>query len=59
MARQVEALCRRLVRFPDPSCMGGAKKGEGRKGLVNNWTPTWTQAAFLQSVLMRENANVK
>ena len=28
-----------VVWFPDPSCMGGAR--EGRKGLVNNSTPTW------------------
>ena len=28
----------KLVWFPDPSCMGGAR--EGRKGLVNNSTPT-------------------
>ena len=27
-----------VVWFPDPSCMGGARKG--RKGLVNNSTPT-------------------
>ena len=27
-----------LVWFPDPSCMGGVR--EGRKGLVNNSTPT-------------------
>ena len=42
----VEALCRRLVRFPDPSCMGGVKKGEGRKGLVNNWTPKRTHGCI-------------
>ena len=28
----------KLVWFPDPSCMGGTR--EGRKGLVNNSTPT-------------------
>ena len=31
----------RLVWFPDPSCHDGqGEKGDGRKGLVNNLTPT-------------------
>ena len=32
--------------FPDPSCRGGARKGGGRKGLVNTlvWEPNYLQS---------------
>ena len=39
---------------PTPFLYGRGERREGRKGLVNNFP-----AAFLPSVLMRENANVK
>ena len=44
---------------PRPFLVGGVKKGRGRKALVNNLTLTPIHAAFLLSVLLRENANVK
>ena len=38
--------CVRVVWFPDPSYVGGAREGRGRKGLVNNLIPMQIHDCF-------------